>query len=63
MASGEAWFADPVILSWQQIAHSQTQHAHNVIIHECAHKLDMPHEGANGCPPPACQYERAQTLA
>ncbi|SFL07105.1 hypothetical protein SAMN05216302_102946 [Nitrosomonas aestuarii] len=52
IASGEAWFAGPVILSWQQIAtQSQTQYAHNVIIHECAHKLDMLHEGANGCPP------------
>lgn len=51
IASGEAWLAGPVILSWRQITHSDFQHPHNVIIHEFAHKLDMLHEGANGCPP------------
>jgi len=51
IVSGEAWFAGPVILSWQDITHSHASHMHNVIIHEFAHKLDMLHEGANGCPP------------
>lgn len=51
IVSGEAWLAGPVILSWQQITEAQSHYAHNVIIHECAHKLDMLNEGANGCPP------------
>lgn len=51
IVSGEAWLAGPVILSWQQVAHANHQQPHNVIIHEFAHKLDMLHEGANGCPP------------
>ena len=51
IVSGEAWLTGPVILSLQQITHSNILHPHNVIIHEFAHKLDMLHEGANGCPP------------
>lgn len=50
IAAGEAWSAGPVILSWQDIAHSTSQAGHNVVIHEFAHKIDMLHEGANGCP-------------
>ncbi len=48
-ASGEACSAGPVILSWQDVA-MDTQSGHNVVIHEFAHKIDMLHEGANGCP-------------
>lgn len=47
-ASGEAWSAGPVILSWDDAAHAEP--GHNVVIHEFAHKIDMLHEGANGCP-------------
>lgn len=47
-ASGEAWSAGPVILSWQDAA--VTRPGHNVVIHEFAHKIDMLFEGANGCP-------------
>lgn len=47
-ASGEAWSAGPVILSWQEA--SITWPGQNVVIHEFAHKIDMLYEGANGCP-------------
>ena len=51
IASGEAWLTGPVIIAWQETTQPHEPHAHNVIIHEFAHKLDMLHEGANGCPP------------
>ncbi|SEM85201.1 zinc-dependent peptidase [Nitrosomonas marina] len=51
IASGEAWLSGPVILTWPENTSMHTGSAHNVIIHEFAHKLDMRHEGANGCPP------------
>lgn len=47
---GESWLAGPVILSWQDVSGADTSPGHNVVIHEFAHKLDMLHEGANGCP-------------
>ncbi|MBL8496740.1 hypothetical protein ABF87_00835 [Nitrosomonas sp. JL21] len=47
-ASGEAWSAGPVILSWYDVINAKP--GHNVAIHEFAHKIDMLHEGANGCP-------------
>ncbi len=48
--AGEAWLCGPVILSWEDIAASGQGEGYNVIIHEMAHKLDMLHGGANGCP-------------
>ena len=51
IASGEAWLSGPVILSWQEMVNTHATPVHNVVIHEFAHKLDMLHEGANGCPP------------
>lgn len=50
IVSGEAWHAGPVILSWQDVAGNDAKFGDNVVIHEFAHKLDMLHEGANGCP-------------
>jgi len=49
-ASGEAWSAGPVILSWQDAAEPGSHWGENVVIHEFAHKIDMLFEGANGCP-------------
>jgi Mlc titration factor MtfA (ptsG expression regulator) len=49
-ASGEAWSAGPVILSWQDAAEPASHLGGNVVIHEFAHKIDMLYEGANGCP-------------
>jgi len=51
--SGEAWSRGPLILSWRD-ARPGTRHrrqGNNVIIHECAHKLDMQNGAANGMPP------------
>jgi len=50
IVSGESWLAGPVILSWQDAAGFSVESGYNVVIHEFAHKLDMLHEGANGCP-------------
>lgn len=41
-----------VVLSWQDIHQPNVSHStHNVVIHEFVHKIDMLHDGANGCPP------------
>lgn len=48
--SGEAWLRGPVIFSWEDVI-NPGQGAHNVVIHEVAHKLDMRSGAANGAPP------------
>lgn len=41
-----------VVLSWQDVQQPKAAHSpHNVVIHEFVHKIDMLHDGANGCPP------------
>lgn len=47
--AGEAWLQGPVVLSYEDVAN--TDDAHNVVIHEFAHKIDMLNGGANGYPP------------
>jgi len=47
-ASGEAWDAGPLILSWED-ALAQTG-GYNVVIHEFAHKLDLSTGFADGVP-------------
>ena len=54
---GEAWEQGPVILSWAD-AHPGDD-AHNVILHEFAHKLDMLNGVANGMPPLHADMSRA----
>ena len=53
--SGEAWLGGPVVLSYADIAKASDPSfnttAHNVVIHEFAHKLDMRNGNANGFPP------------
>lgn len=51
--SGEAWSRGPVILAWTDIVRDSfnSQHGHNVAIHEFSHKLDMLNGRANGMPP------------
>lgn len=51
VASGESWFAGPVILSWEDITDTHNEQGYNVVIHEFAHKLDMLNGAANGFPP------------
>jgi Mlc titration factor MtfA (ptsG expression regulator) len=48
---GEAWLQGPIILSWAEVAQSGWEDGVNVVIHECAHKLDMLNGEANGYPP------------
>ena len=40
----------PLLLSWPDSAQSPLLDGWNVVIHECAHKLDMQTGAANGCP-------------
>ncbi len=47
--SGEAWNRGPLILAWADLEHRRR--GSNVVIHECAHKLDMRNGSANGFPP------------
>lgn len=49
--SGEAMAGGPMVLSWQDVAHSGHGEGFNVVIHEFAHKLDMRNGDANGRPP------------
>lgn len=49
--AGEAWERGPVILSWEDVADSGELDGFNVVIHECAHKLDMLDGEDNGLPP------------
>lgn len=48
---GEAASKGPVLLSLEDMQETGGSHAHNVVLHELAHTLDMRHEGANGAPP------------
>ncbi|HQU16960.1 MAG: hypothetical protein B7Z66_12435 [Chromatiales bacterium 21-64-14] len=50
--TGEAWQHGPLILSWEDARADARPEgtASNVVIHECAHKLDMLNGAANGCP-------------
>jgi MtfA peptidase len=49
--AGEAWLGGPVVLSYEDVASLAHNTAHNVVIHEFAHKLDMRNGNANGFPP------------
>ncbi len=49
--SGEAWDQGLMMLSWEDIEHSTPLDGHQVVIHECAHWLDLQNGIANGFPP------------
>jgi Mlc titration factor MtfA (ptsG expression regulator) len=49
--SGEAFEQGPVVLAWSEIEASGRGEGFNVVVHECAHKLDMLSGEANGVPP------------
>lgn len=53
VVAGEAMDRGPVMLSWQDVLASGTtaSDGYNVVIHEFAHKIDMRHGAADGCPP------------
>lgn len=48
---GESWLRGPLILSAEDVLRSGALDGVNVVIHECAHKLDMLNGDANGHPP------------
>lgn len=48
---GESWLRGPLILSAEDVRRSGALDGVNVVIHECAHKLDMLNGDANGHPP------------
>jgi len=48
---GEAWDRGPVVLSWADVQQAASGAGFNVVIHECAHKLDLLNGIANGMPP------------
>lgn len=48
--AGEAWLQGPIILSAPDIVNAGVDGV-NVVLHECAHKLDMLNGDANGFPP------------
>jgi Mlc titration factor MtfA (ptsG expression regulator) len=49
--SGEAFEQGPVVLAWSEVEASGRGEGFNVVIHECAHKLDMLSGEPNGVPP------------
>jgi hypothetical protein len=48
---GESWLQGPLLLSAADAVHAGAGDGVNVVIHECAHKLDMLNGNANGFPP------------
>ena len=49
---GESWDRGPLIISWADtLAGGEACDGYNVVIHECAHKLDAIDGAANGKPP------------
>lgn len=48
---GEAWLQGPVVLSAADAVPVDDNDEVNIVIHECAHKLDMLNGDANGFPP------------
>lgn len=51
LLSGETFEQGPVVLAWSDVAQSGRGDGYNVVVHECAHKLDMLSGEANGVPP------------
>jgi MtfA peptidase len=49
--SGEAWDQGLLILSWDDVEKSGKLDGNHVVLHECAHWLDMQAGDANGRPP------------
>ncbi|HVA54548.1 MAG TPA: M90 family metallopeptidase [Gammaproteobacteria bacterium] len=58
--AGESWQRGPVILSWEDVMQAGDPPGHNVVIHECAHKLDTQNGEANGFPPLHLEMDKAR---
>ena len=66
--SGESWYRGPIVLAWNYVAYGSgnPEDAHNVVIHEFAHKLDEENQIMDGLPilrEPAHYREWAQVLS
>jgi len=50
--AGESWYRGPVVLAWNDVWHGtiKSDDAHNVVIHEFAHKLDEENRLMDGLP-------------
>jgi hypothetical protein len=48
---GESLTGGPMVLSWDAITHNADYPGQDLVIHECAHKLDILNGDANGMPP------------
>jgi Mlc titration factor MtfA (ptsG expression regulator) len=48
---GEAWYDGPVVLNWEDVADVAPGEPFNLVLHECAHKLDMLDGYEDGIPP------------
>lgn len=49
--AGEAWDEGLMLLSWHDVEAAGPLDGHHVVIHECAHWLDLQNGAANGRPP------------
>lgn len=58
--AGEAWLRGPLVISAAEVRSSGEEDGVNVVIHECAHKLDMLNGDANGFPPLHRGMDRAR---
>ena len=63
VVAGEAMDRGPVMLSWQDVLASgaTADEGYNVVIHEFAHKIDMRHGTADGCPPLPAGFAGSRT--
>ena len=51
LRTGEAWERGPLVISLGDVHAQSAWEGYNVVIHECAHKLDMRNGAPNGFPP------------
>ena len=51
LRAGEAWERGPLVISLRDVHAQSATEGYNVVIHECAHKLDMCSGSPNGFPP------------
>jgi len=51
LRTGEAWERGPLVISLRDVRAQTAWEGYNVVIHECAHKLDMRNGAPNGFPP------------
>lgn len=57
---GQSLTQGPMVLSWQTIEEERELIDRDVVIHECAHKLDILNGDANGFPPLPADMEAAR---